>query len=164
MYLISPNDRLKGADEEAENGVAESTVKATQPRTKSQGVWTPTFSQIQPERVTLSRASALAKRSLDFMKRCLSGNEQDWTAIFRETTSSLLSYSALLRVDQDFVIDAETSSTVGDLGMQASKENDGIETSYTRSMRNRFLGPKVLRLKNYRNLQSGGDLSVMVSE
>jgi hypothetical protein len=159
MYLISPNDRLKGADEEVKYGLAESTVKTILPR-----VFAPTFSQMQPERVTLSRASALAKRSLDFMKQCLSGKEQDWTAIFQETTSSLLSYSALLRVDQDFVIDPETSSTVGDLGMQSSKEHDGIETSYTRSMRNRFLGPKVLRLKNYRNLQNGGDLSVMVGE
>ena len=42
MYLISPNDRLKGADEEVKYGLAESTVKTILPR-----VFAPTFSQMQ---------------------------------------------------------------------------------------------------------------------
>lgn len=163
MYVISPNDRLRNASEDKEDEI----IGAEQKSSKSKSVysvWTPTFTQTHPERVTLSRAAALAKRSFDFMKMCLSGHEKDWTAIFRETTSSLMSYSALLRVDQDFVLDSETSSTVANLGMMVSSETQGrIETSYTRSMRARFLGPKQLRMKNYRNLQNGGDHSVLVS-
>ena len=153
MYLISPNDRRLEVDEDTEDPKI----------SKSSKIWTPTFSQSLPERVTLSRAGALAKRSLDFTKRCLSGNELDWSAIFRETSSSFLSYSALLRVDPDFVVDRETSST-GDIDIKLTKESEGdIETSYTRSMRNRFLGPKTMQLKNYRNLQNDGISSVLVS-
>jgi len=151
MYLISPNDRRLEVDEDTEDPKI----------SKSSKIWTPTFSQSLPERVTLSRAGALAKRSLDFTKRCLSGNELDWSAIFRETSSSFLSYSALLRVDPDFVVDRETSST-GDIDIKLTKESEGdIETSYTRSMRNRFLGPKTMQLKNYRNLQNDGISSVL---
>ena len=164
MYIISPNDRVSNASEDKEDETVGSEQRTSKPN-KVQIVWTPTFSQTQPERVTLSRAAALAKRSFDFMEMCLSGLEKDWTAIFRETPSSLKSYSALLRVDQDFVVDSETSSTVANLGIKMCSETQGsIETSYTRSMRTRFLGPKQLRLKNYRNLQNGGDHSVLVSD
>jgi hypothetical protein len=158
MYIVSPNDRQSGSeDEEAEQG------SAAENGMSSGGTWTPTFTQHNPERVVLSRAAALAKRSHDFlMEALLSNHDVDWSAVFLETPSSFMSYSALLRVDSDFVVDKECSSTGSEIGIYPSK--DGVlESSYTRSMRQRSLGPKALRRKVYRNLSNLEDDVVLVS-
>lgn len=141
MYIISPNDRV-GGDEAEEAGSKNKTPSA----------WTPTFTHHNPEWVVLSRAAALAKRSHDYLMNALSSNDTvDWSVVFHETPSSFKSYSALLRVDADLLVDKECSSTSSDLSIRSN--GDGVlESSYTQSMRQRSLGPKALRHKVYRNL------------
>lgn len=132
MYIISPNDR---ADED--------------------GIWKPSYTQHLPERVILSRVSALAKRSHDFLLTGMSKNtsidDAAWMSIFQESGNSLKSYSALFRVDPDFIIDSVSKSTQSDLS--TSKDENGNEiTPYRRSIQMISMGPKVLRKKNYKNL------------
>ena len=149
MYIISPNDRVRGDDEAGDKG-------------KTTHTWTPTFTQHNPERVVLSRAAALAKRSHDYLVNSLANNDNaDWTAVFHETPSSFKTFSALLRVDSDFVVDKECSSTGSDLHIERNDENV-LESSYTRSMRQRSLGPKALRRKVYRNLNIGDEDPILV--
>lgn len=158
MYIVSPNDRQSGSeDQEPKQGSA--AGKAT----SCGATWAPTFTQHNPEGVVLSRAAALAKRSHDFlMEGLVSNHTMDWSAVFRETSSSFMSYSTLLRVDSDFVVDKECSSTGSEIGVYESK--DGVlESSYTRSMRQRALGPKALRRKVYRNLSNFEEDVVLVS-
>lgn len=158
MYIVSPNDRRGSDDEDNE----EPTAGAKAPGTKGNSLtammstWTPTFTQDTPERVVLARAAALAKRSYDFLYDALSGDKDvDWSVVFQETPSSFMSYSALLRVGSDFIVDRECSSTSSDMTVKA---HDGmLETSYTRSMRQRSLGPEALRRKVYRNLSNAND-------
>jgi hypothetical protein len=150
MYIVAPYDR-KELDEDEQKDT----------KWAREGSWAPSVSS--PEWVVVSRAAALAKRSHDFLKSCVKNfDETDWSAAFHETPSSFQSYSVLLRVDPDFVIDSDSSSTGTDLGVVANK--DGIfESAYTRSMRARFLGPKMLRRKLYRNLRGANDEAVLMS-
>lgn len=153
MYLISPNDRVGG------NDVEDAANKSRMP-----SLWTPTFTHRNPEMVVLSRAAALAKRSHDFLMNALCSDESvDWSVVFHETPSSFKSYSALLRVDSDFVVDKECSSSGSDLHVSKNDENVK-ESSWTRSMRQRSLGPKALRRKVYRNLNAGDDDAVLVCD
>jgi hypothetical protein len=158
MYIVSPNDRQNGSeDEQPKQG------SAANKGTSSGGIWAPTFTQHNPEGVVLCRAAALAKRSHDFlMEALLSNHAVDWSAVFLETPSSFMSYSTLLRVDSDFVVDKECSSTGSEIGVYAS-EDGVLESSYTRSMRQRSLGPKALRRKVYRNLTNSKEDVVLVS-
>jgi len=152
MYIVSPNDR--GGGGEAEEAGSKGKVAS---------LWIPTFTQQNPEPVVLSRAAALAKRSHAFLINSLCSDEDvDWSVVFHESPSSFKSYSALLRVDTDFVVDKECSSTGSDLTIRRN-DDDSLETSYTRSMRQRLLGPKALRRKVYRNLSAGEDDAVLVS-
>jgi hypothetical protein len=159
MYIVSPNDRQSGSeDEEPKKGSASEKGSSS-----SGGTYAPTFTQHNPEGVVLSRAAVLARRSHEFLMEALSSNHTvDWSVVFHETPSSFMSYSALLRVDSDFIVDKECSSTGSELGVYASK--DGVlESSYTRSMRQRSLGPKALRRKVYRNLSNSEEDVVLVS-
>lgn len=151
MFIVTPSDRV-GASDGDEAGKSN----------KTPCMWSPTFTQHDPETVVLSRAATLAKRSYDFLTNALCTNKRvDWSAVFHETASSFKSYSALLRIDSDFVVDRECSSTGSDLHL--AKNDDGIlQSSWTRSMRQRFLGPKALRRKVYRNLNAGDENAVMV--
>lgn len=153
MYIVSPNDRIGEAEKE------EAAKK-----TKTPCLWTPTFTLHNPELVVLSRAATLAKRSHDFLMNALSSNDTavDWCAVFQETPSSFTSYSALLRVDSDFVVDKECSSTASELRIKRNESNGMLESSYTRSMRQRSLGPKALRRKVYRNLDNEDDDGILV--
>jgi hypothetical protein len=120
MYIDSPNDcRSRSDDEEDEPEIG---PKADIGSSRS-GTWAPTFTQHNPEFVVLSRAAVLAKRSHDFLAEALSSNNAvDWSVVFHETPSSFMSYSTLLQVDSDFIVDKECSSTESQIGVYASKD------------------------------------------
>jgi hypothetical protein len=153
MYFIAPYDR-QGSDEN-------NTGTQTPNPSSKESIWAP--SVISPEWVVVTRATALAIRSYDFLKKCAKGFDEDgWSAAFHETTASFKSYSVLLRIDSDFVFDTDSSSTGGDLGVSPNKEGK-LESAYTRSMRARLVGPKSLRRKVYRNLQGSGDEAILLN-
>ncbi|GKY91460.1 hypothetical protein MPSEU_000118300 [Mayamaea pseudoterrestris] len=114
----------------------------------------PIFTRSAPELVVLLRATALARRTYDFLHNALTKFEANsWCAAFQETTSSFRSYSALLRVDADFCIDPVSSSTGSHIDVEVEK--DGLLSSgFTRSMKLRVKGPKGLQRKAYRNLEN----------
>jgi hypothetical protein len=149
MYIIAPYDKTDIDEEDARNAV----------QAAKESSWHPSVAS--PESVVLTRAAALAKLSYVFMNRCLVNfDETDWSAVFHETATAFKSYSVLLRINSDFVVDSDSSSTGGNLDICANA--DGVlETAYTRSMRTRFLGPKPLRRKLYRNLRAGPDDAVL---
>ena len=142
MYIVSTNDFV------VEEGSA---------KTFSGG---PNFGSACPELVVLKRSSALAERALTYLKNVLRGNppsqSASWSSIFQETSASFRSYSALLRVDPDLIVDANSSSTASSLGVHTSDKDDMpqkvAKSSYTRSMQALWDGPKELRIKLYRNL------------
>eukprot|EP00536_Pseudo-nitzschia_multiseries_P002622 jgi/Psemu1/183925/e_gw1.35.172.1 len=146
MYIIAPYDKL---DIEEEDPMNRNSVK-----TSSQSTWQP--NTISSEWVCLTRSVALAKRSYSFMmKKILASTKSgDWSAIFHESPASFQSYSVLLRVDADFVVDKEASSTGNDLN-PSPDEHGTLETSYSKSMKARIDGPKGLRRKTYKNIQNG---------
>jgi hypothetical protein len=142
---VAPYDKK---EVDAEDPTSKNAVDLTK-----ESSWWP--STVSPEWVVVSRAVALAKRSYQFMmKRLLDFDDSAaLSAIFQESSTSFHSYSVLLRVSPDLVIDHEASSTGTDLRPLAN--DDGVlETSYTRSMKARVQGPKALRRKVYRNLQN----------
>ena len=143
MFIISPND----LNEENKS-------------------WKPSFTTQHPERVVLSRLSALAKRSYDFLmtsalcgKLKLEEENNCWRSIFQESPNSLKSYSALLRIDSELIYDSNCASTGSEMEILS---NEMIVTPYQRSVDKRELGPKTLRRKNYKNLVSSEN-GVMVS-
>jgi U3 small nucleolar RNA-associated protein 22 len=138
MYIVSPSDRPGGGE------------AAGDPNSSTR--WTPSFTEVSPEWVVLTRATVLAQRSHAFLTKSQQQFEPNtWSTVFHETTDSFKSYSALLRVDLDFIVDSDSSSTGGDLDVGINKNNT-MDTGYTRSMRARLNGPKDLRRKLYRNL------------
>lgn len=145
MYIVAPYDKLELDEEDPMN---RNTVK-----TSNQSSWRP--NTISPEWVCLTRSVNLAKRSYSFMMKKLMAfaKSNDWSDIFHESSASFQSYSVLLRVDTDFVVDTEASSTGNDFN-PTSDETGIIETSYTRSMKARNKGPKGLRRKVYKNIQN----------
>jgi Nrap protein domain 6 len=149
MYIVSPNDRR--GREDPLNETPEETSTAIRKPEKKLSLWDPSFTTVSPEMVVLIRMKALAKRSRDFLLSKLTlFDSTSWSSAFQETETSFRGYSALLRVDSDFVVDENSSSTGVDLAPLNSGSN--LESSYTTSMRALFLGPKPLRLKNYRNM------------
>jgi U3 small nucleolar RNA-associated protein 22 len=167
MYIISPMDRHGGDDDAQDNALAEADAGGGKGTGSSADLWSPSFTCDTPEWVVLKRAASLAKRSHDYLASCQEeiSDQHDPSAVFRESSLSLKSYSALLRVDPDFLIDSECSSTTSDFVLRPSKEDDGaIVSSYTRSIRQRSLGPIRLRQKLYRNLKVDDELSLLVSE
>lgn len=135
MFIISPNDF-----------------------NEDDRTWKPSFTVNSPEKVVLARICALAKRSYDFLMSSSfkdSESPQDlhnWVAIFQESSNSLKSYSCLLRVDPELIVDSDSGSTGGDLN--TSFVSDAILTPYQRSLEKRSMGPKQLRKKRYKNLIS----------
>jgi len=147
MYIVSPSDR---PDADTIHG------------DPSSAKWTPSFTELSPEWVVLSRAIVLAKRSLAFLINSQQQFERNtWSTVFHETTDSFKSYSALLRVDLDLIVDSASSSTGGDLDVVVGK-NGLVETGFTRSMQARLKGPKDLRRKLYRNLMDKEDTKVLL--
>eukprot|EP00553_Chaetoceros_curvisetus_P009993 CAMPEP_0204618964 /NCGR_PEP_ID=MMETSP0717-20131115/5462_1 /ASSEMBLY_ACC=CAM_ASM_000666 /TAXON_ID=230516 /ORGANISM="Chaetoceros curvisetus" /LENGTH=556 /DNA_ID=CAMNT_0051632835 /DNA_START=57 /DNA_END=1727 /DNA_ORIENTATION=+ len=136
MYLISPNDYN---DDDCK--------------------WTPSYTYYSPEKVVLGRLSALAKRSSQFLMICLARGvtggqtkESSWSSIFHETPASLRSYSALFRIDPQLVVDSTCSSTSSNYTL--SRNDQGIITPYRHSMEKILAGPKTLRKKVYKNLNT----------
>jgi hypothetical protein len=150
MHIIAPYDKSNVDDEETE---FDETTK------DAKGLWRPSVDS--PEWVVVTRAVALAQRSYDFMNNCLQGFcESDWFAIFHESAAEFKSYSVLFRVSPDFVPDITSSATGSNLGILPS--DDGFsESAYTRSMEARYVGPKPLRRKLYRNLRGNGSDAVL---
>lgn len=149
MYIIAPYDKTGIDDEETQNAV----------QVAKDSSWHPSVSS--PEWVVLTRAVALAKRSYAFMSRCLVNfDESAWSAVFHESAGAFKSYNVLFRVNSDFIVDPDSSSTGGNLDICAN--DDGIlESAYTRSMKTRVLGPKALRRRLYRNLRAGTENGVL---
>jgi hypothetical protein len=155
MYIITPYDCKNGLNEDANNSAMNREDRAAS--------WYPTYTQDIPERVTLFRAVALAKRSYNFLLNCLmSGNSKNWTCVFKETESSLKSYDMLLRVDSDFITDTSLSS-IADEPIFYHTVDNSLETLYMRSTVRMYDGPKALRRKLYRNLINPQSHYVLVS-
>jgi hypothetical protein len=146
MFIVAPYDKkdVDENDQKTQNAVDLSKQSSWWPSTAS------------PEWVVVSRAVALAKRSYQFMvKRLVDFDDSgEWSAIFQESSASFHSYSVLLRISPDLVIDHEASSSTGEDLSPLSNEKGMLETSYTRSMKARVQGPKALCRKLYRNLQN----------
>jgi hypothetical protein len=147
MYIVAPYNG--NAEDYGHDGV----------ETQIQGKWEPSIAS--PEWVVLKRVIQIAKRSREHMHHCLvSFDDSNWPAVFRESPGSFKSYSLLMRVHEDFIVDSEASSTGGHL--EVLKGEDGLnESSFARSMAALTLGPRALRQKVYRNLRSGSRNSVV---
>ena len=162
IYIVSPNDRLDASDWES---VIEETLGSSNKNKNTGSWWMPSFARITPEWVVLARLVALAKRTYEFLNRSLIHFQaENWCTIFHENNTSFRSYSSLLRVDPDLIIDPEASCIGSNFNVKPSSKVDGVmESSYTRSMRSRCAGPKQLRRKVYRNLQqSSNDMTVLL--
>lgn len=160
MYIIAPYDCKDLLNEDPTTSFSENNVPSTIANFAS---WRPTFTQSMPERVALFRTVALAKRSYDFLLKCLEdASSGNWTAAFKETQTSLKSFSLLLRVDSDFVLDTGFSSTKDGVVLKQSVDGH-LESIFTRSARNRYEGPKALRRTMYRNLNSPALHFILVS-
>lgn len=156
MWIISPADydgveemtgsKVSGIEEEAAQAIAEKdSVK----------MWAPSVTNALPERVVLSRASALAKCSHDHLISCIMKGDissNKWVATFQESSASLTSYSALLRIDRGFITESGCSSTEADCALAPAASGAKIESPFERSLQKRFDGPKELRKKHYKNL------------
>jgi U3 small nucleolar RNA-associated protein 22 len=94
-----------------------------------------------PERVVVFRTAALAKRSHQYLYDCME-QDGDWRGAFVESVSALHSFSILLRVDDDYVLDTSLSST----GLSST------QYLYHESALARLQGPKALRKRLYKNL------------
>ena len=157
MYIISPAD-YDGVEEMTGSKVVGDGGSAEQVGSRTDKVWSPTYTSKFPERVVLSRAAALARCSHDHLTSCImngSSSENSWVAAFQESSASLTSYSVLLRVDNAFVTDAGCCSTNADsvIGDASKQGNNGMTTSpFERSLLKRYSGPKDLRKKMYKNL------------
>jgi len=163
MFIISPSDRRDG--------------EATQKGQRG-GVFIPTFTQSNPENVVLARAVALAKKSYFYLlsqmtSTCISSEPKSkalsFGAVFLESASSLKSYSVLLRVDDEIIIDSNCSSTKGYFGssaLQKAMADTPLESPFTKCIINKFHGPKILRRKKlFKNLRdSDSNNYILVSQ
>ena len=161
-FILKAFERARGSD--SSSGPAMYIVSPTSRSNDEGHIWsfTPSFTEVHPERVILKRVSALAGRTYAFLQKQLQlGDVNDgtaadasssWTAAFQETPTSFRSYSALFRTNPDLLVDVESSSTGSSLEVQWSKERQLFESSYMRSMRLLMDGPKELRIRLYRNL------------
>jgi U3 small nucleolar RNA-associated protein 22 len=165
MYIVSPNDRRDG--------------EATQKGHRG-GFFLPTFTQTHPEHVVLARAVALAKKSYYYLLSQMaasspsgdggsaastSGEGLGFGAVFSESAASLKSFSVLLRIDKELVIDHGCSSTHGSFGGMSNEKDKDMRNPFTESLAVRVQGPKELRKKIYKNLvDSNLHDQVLVSE
>jgi len=150
MYVISPNDAKDAINS-----------KPTSRR------WMTSFTTSYPEAVVFARAIKLANRSYSFLRKALVNFQMDaWPAAFLESKTSFSSYSALLRIDQEFLLDSSSSSTAdaNDFSLSKSDKSSSAmpESVFTRGMRNRYRGPKVLQKKWYKNILSENSDSAKV--
>lgn len=157
MYIISPADYDGVEEMTGSKVVGDGSTEAVDTTGALERVWSPTYTSKFPERVVLHRASALAKCSLDHLTSCIANGSSgsSWVAAFQESSASLTSYSALLRVDNTFVTDTGCSSTNADSVIGAPSKQDSnseVTSPFERSLLKRYAGPKELRKKMYKNL------------
>jgi len=155
MFVISPFDRIQSYG-------ATPNVGAKDDNKQSNDKWIPTSTERSPEAVFLSRMSTLALLSYRSLMRTLMENssEKDWTIVFQESPSSIKSYSALLRVSPEVVIDSSCCSTGGHFSI-VEKKDGGFESPFSRSLKKKSLGPKSLRMKLYKNITNNIKNSMM---
>jgi len=158
MYIISPAD-YDGVEEMTGSKVVgeDGSAKEVADDTTGERVWSPTYTSKFPERVVLHRAAALAKCSHDHLTSCIMNGSSgsSWVTAFQESSASLTSYSALLRVDNAFVTDNGCCSTNADsvIGATSKQDSNGdVASPFERSLLKRYAGPKDLRKKMYKNL------------
>lgn len=157
MYIISPVDYDTVEDMDGSRVVGDE-VNANHvipSATATEKIWAPTTTCNFPEKVVLTRASTLAKCSHDHLTACLvRGNMRNsWIAAFQESSQSLSSFSALLRVRSCFIMDLGCSSTNMDFSIpNAHSKLDQLLIPFERSLQSRFSGPTELRMKLYKNL------------
>lgn len=180
MYIISPADydgvqdmagsKVVGGGDNNDGGV----FSQTQAASAAEKVWAPTITSEFPEKVVLFRAAALAKCSHDHLITCLMRgfggkvSKNSWVAAFQESSASLTSYSALMRITSSCITDAGCSSTNADfaIGAPQSKLPAGNDVSqsmcspFEKSLQNIHAGPKELRKKHYKNFVLEKDLLV----
>jgi U3 small nucleolar RNA-associated protein 22 len=133
MYLVSPYDKQHDSGVDVD-------------------VLFPMYTSSAPERVALARASKLAERSYLFLRGCLRNFESEWSPAFLESKTSFQSFSALLRVSPEFIVDPHSSSSGDNVLNVIRGPASKLESSFTRSMRSRVKGPKELERKAYRNI------------
>ena len=133
-------------------------------RDSSDRKWKPTSTEKNPEKVILSRMCALAKLSYNTLILSLmnENDHQDWEFVFQESPSSIRSYNVLLKVCPDIIIDKGCSSSGGSFSILMGKDG-GYESPFTKSLKKRFLGPKQLTMKLYRNLTATSTNNILVS-
>jgi len=153
MYIVSPCTHAHHLEDEDSSNTTAGRQSATETTTTNKK-WSPIFTASHPERVVLLRSVALAERTHRFLESLLmmTGDTTAWPAAFQETAESFRSYSALLRVDSAFAVNAEASSTANHC--ETSMQDGGWMSTYTHSMRRLVEGPKDLRRKLYRNLMA----------
>ncbi len=159
MYIISPADydtveEMVGSKVSGDSSSSQQTAGVVN---ASEKIWAPTFTSKLPEKVVLSRAAALAKCSHDHLLACIARGQvmNSWVAAFQESSQSLTSYSALLRVDSGYITDPGCSSTNADctIGPQSKlDESEQICGPFEKSVQKRYAGPKALRKKHFKNL------------
>jgi len=169
MWIISPAD-YDGVEEMtgAKVGQTEDTPQSLEEKAETR-IWSPNVTATHPERVVLSRASALAKCSHDHLIACMRRSDYSsskWIAAFQESSSSLASYSVLLRVDTSFVTDSGCCSIEADCAMVSTVKKSSqpfhFQSTFERSIHKRVDGPKKLRQKHYKNVVLGRNTLVSI--
>ncbi|CAB9514855.1 Nucleolar protein 6 [Seminavis robusta] len=168
LYIISPCDR-QGIDDAptlADVNIATKPTTNNSNRLNKEGaIWNPSFTTNAPERVILARAIALARKSREFLVSKLTRFDTvGWHTAFQESEASFKNYDALLRVDADLVVDAGSSSkSIETEDFAAVSGTEIPETVFTKSIQERFSGPKRLRVKLYRNMRNEESDQVLYS-
>ena len=165
MYIISPADYDTVEDMDGSKVVGnEVNAQQTSPSTNATDkLWTPSATLNFPEKVVLTRAAALAKCSHDHLTVCIMRGDRgnSWASAFQESSQSISSFSALLRVRPCFVPDLVCSSTNADCSiLSACSKLDQLRIPFERCLQNRFAGPNELRKRMFKNLVLEGDAMV----
>eukprot|EP00977_Amphora_coffeiformis_P026009 scaffold23639_cov191-Amphora_coffeaeformis.AAC.1 len=159
LFVISPSDRSDWDEEQNEGDKA--AGRAPRPNKKNaSSLSMPSFSTARPEWVVLNRAVALAARSHQILQQQLQQfeNTPAWSSVFAEPATSFGKYSVLMRVDPDFVLDTEASSSGGKTLAVVQNKTGLVQSSYTRSMIERYKGPKLMQRKLFKNLVNHEDI------
>lgn len=158
LFVVSPSDQ---ADLEEDQGKEGDKAAGRLPQgRKERTTWIPSFSTQHPEWVVLNRAVMLAAKSHRILQQQLEqfNDTPEWSVVFSEPATSFEKYSVLMRVDPDFAVDSEASSSGGkSLAVMTSKAG-AVQSSYTRSMIQRYKGPKPMQRKLFKNLLQQEDI------
>ena len=153
MYIVAPYDH-----ELTDEDVPGTSEEGQQPlKVNGFSSWRPSFTSEAPEIVVLARARQLAQRSYTFLFQSTAHtleSTNSWPSLFHESTESFRAYSALLRVDSGFVVDSESSSSTSSALVKRNEKLGVWQTSYSRSMYQRYYGPKDTQIKLFKNMMT----------